>query len=256
MVTRRGFLQSVAAAFAMPAVASVASCYGVKQFEFAPWVDVHASRFDLSKPFDWGDMTIATDGRKLISVSKLASVEIDGTRALPNVEHLPWDCFSGGGWKRFQCQRKKSEIKACGTSCENCLGLGWLGDVKYGKFDPRKGPSNFVNDFVFEQFFDNDIDVYSDEDMRKHLDATNGWETDGWHSDRYCEVCSASGWNEDGQVCVVDGINYDSGFIASIQRFGDFEIRQEEYATSDSKTHQLLLFRGHDFRGMMMPRAF
>ena len=250
---RRSFMQSFAAAFALPAISTVANCYGVRQFDFAPWVDRYTSRFDLSKPFDWNDMTIATDGRKLICVSKLSSVEVDGKRALPRVGHLPWDNFESGGWKRFECERRKPNPASNGSTCEQCLGLGWLGNVTYGKFDPRTGPKDFLNDFVVDKYYD--IDGAMDrEDVIKHLDQ-HGWETEGWHSDRYCEACNASGFDDEGSVCVVDGIGYDSGYIASIARFGDFEIRQEDYQTDNKAWHKLLLFRGHDFKGMVMPRA-
>lgn len=253
MTTRRSFLQSMAAMFAMPSVTTFAGDYGIRQCDFAPWVCNLSSRFDLSKPFDWDGYSIATDGRKLIRVPLVASVGTDRVRKTPEFGSLPWENLDGCGWKPYSKQR----IKLDEGVCENCLGIGWTGNPQWREFDVRLAPKVYQDRFVNYRWEDLALD--SLRCTRKHLDEHNGWMTTDWHGDEFCTVCNGVGEVKHGFGRVIDGSIYDGGFVAAVERLGEFETKLEDYELNKwgvKEVHKLLLFRGNGFDGMMMPRTW
>lgn len=252
MTTRRSFLQSMAAMFALPSVAVFSADYGIKKYDFAPWVDAYSTRFDLSKPFDWNGFTIATDGRKLIRVPMVESSTADNPRKAPNVEGLPWDTFNSDGWKPFDPYR----VPMKEATCANCCGIGWVGNPEWRQFDVRTAPEVYQRRFIHETCMDLELEDYTE--ARMELDKRIGWMTTAWVGSALCDVCDGSGHDEFGFGIKIDDARYDGGYIAAIQRLGDFETKLEDYETNcygKMETHKLLLFRGNGFDGMVMPRA-
>ncbi len=226
--------------------------YGVRQYDFAPWVDHYSKRFDLSKPFDFNGFSIATDGRKLIRVPVMQSSELDGSRKTPDASHLPWDGFDDGGWKPFSKQRIKP--KNTGTYCEQCCGIGWIGKTEWKEFDVRTTPEPYRKRYEHDCWIDSEC--FNQDEFSKYLER-HGWKTTDWIGEKMCDQCVGSGWNVEGCEYQIDGQRFDSGFISAIERLGSFETRLEDYGIKqygEPETVKLLLFRGDGFDGMVMPR--
>jgi hypothetical protein len=245
-------MQSMAAMFALPSVSTFASDYGAKQYDFAPWVCNYSTRFNLSKPFDWNGYSIATDGRKLVRVPMVESVCGTNLQRTPNVSGLPWETFQSGGWKPY----KEHRVAQDETTCEACLGIGWIGNPEWREFDLRSAPEVYQRRILRDMMWDYELE--SVHEVVAELNRRVGWMHTDWVGENMCEACNGSGTNEDGVAIEIDGCRYDAGFIAAIKKLGDFETKLEDYDNGGSgakSVHKLLLFRGDGFEGMVMPRV-
>lgn len=251
--TRRSFMQSMAAMLALPSVSTFAADYGSKTYDFSPWVCNYTCRFDLSKPFDWNGYSIATDGRKLIRVPMVGSVCGTTLRKTPNVEFLPWETFKSNGWKPY----KEHRVALDESTCEKCLGIGWIGNTEWKEFDVRTAPEIYRQRFMQNMMWDLELDRY--QELTEHLDKKLGWMHTDWVGSSLCDLCNGSGTEEDGTGILIDGSRYDGGYIAAIRRLGDFETKLEDYEirgySGMTEVHKLLLFRGDGFDGVVMPRV-
>lgn len=254
-INRRSFMEAMAACFTLPAL-SIADKLYTPTLDLNPWLCFEDSRYDLSKPWDVGGRSIATDGRRLIRVGLLDSSQADGDRIVPEFNNLPWDAFESGGWKNLP-----NPIYHSGdgdVSCGECLGIGWIGNTRWGKFSVRDTPESFRKAWMQDQ---EEYVMFSNESQMITCFNQNPehWNNTGWHGDHMCERCNGSGWLKDGEVLVVGGSPYDLGYFNAALKFGDIEYRQEDYEPpaqrrGSSQICKLMLFRGDGFDGMIMPR--
>ena len=252
MQNRRSFMASMAAALALPSLSIAEKIYDPK-IDLNPWLCFEESRYDLSKPWDVGGGSIATDGCRLIRVGLLDSSQSDGDRVVPEFNNLPWDAFESGRWKKLPNPIYYSGAED--VSCGDCLGIGWIGNTRWGKFSVRDTPESFRKAWMEDHVMFNEASQ-----MTTWLNNNpEHWNNTGWHGDHLCERCNGSGWLDNGEVLVVGGSPYDLGYINAALKFGDIEYRQEDYEPSgqrrgSSQICQLMLFRGDGFDGMIMPR--
>jgi hypothetical protein len=247
-------MASMAAALALPSLSIAEKLYDPK-IDLNPWLCFEDSRYDLSKPWDVEGRSIATDGRRLIRVGLIESAKADGDRIVPQFNNLPWDAFESGGWRKLP-----NELTGgCDdVSCPECLGIGWIGNTRWGTFSVRDVPEPYRKSWMEYQ------EEYAMHDDERSMIAwlnrnPTRWNNTGWHGDHMCQRCNGTGWLDEGEVYIVEGVPYDAGYINAAKVFGDIEYRQEDYTPAvgykyGSDVSKLMLFRGDGFDGMIMPR--
>jgi hypothetical protein len=146
-LSRRSFIGAMTAALSMPSLSIAEKLYDPK-IDLNPWLCFEDSRYDLSKPWDVGGRSIATDSRRLIRVGLLDSAKADGDRVVPEFNYLPWDAFQSGGWKKLRSGVVAGSKDVC---CGECLGIGWIGNTRYVKFSVRDVPETYRKAWMEDQ---------------------------------------------------------------------------------------------------------
>lgn len=246
---RRTFMQSLATAFATPAI-GLAFRPSKPTIRWDLFTDEIACRYDLSAPWVVGDSTFATDGRALIS-AKGCDGETGENRRIPSLHGLPWDDFDGTGWKSsrelIRVATAEREMK-----CPECYGFGVIGQRTKCSCDESTvfievdGKTVFNRaDWLIEQLEDDPDFFESDPICRKCRNSG--------YAGTHCARCKGDGYvKDDIYRWQLDGKTFCPGLLARFQTLGDFDCLVTHQLTYDRTESPLMLIRFNGGVGMLM----
>lgn len=222
-VTRRSFLQSMAAAFSATALGVRMSPAQPAAIRYELFTDTSAwvRRHQICEPFSLDGAVYATDARVLITHPGEWSGS--GNAKVPDVGKLWWDEFDKPGWKELPEQRL--ELTTHDSSlCHLCMGLGRVGDGVHRV-------------------------------LCRDEDGDPEW---AWAGGAKCHQCNGTGWEEEyPHVDRIDGAAFSPGYMNRLRTLGGLDYRILSLG-DDRRVHprgnaEVLLVRGDGgVRGMLM----
>jgi hypothetical protein len=204
--------------------------------------DPGVCRYDLSKPWTWSGLTIASDARILVCRDG-GDGEVNTERRVPKVDGLWWDEFESSGWGRLaDAKRASNPPGSLNWPCEACFGNGYRGVgspcTNKDCFDGR----------VLDGDVDPDTIMWNPESYMKDCPTCRGTEKVGVS---YCGQCNATGISQESYHYDIQGQAFCPSMIGRLRTLGDIDVRVVDTSDGD-KTKVMVFRRGDGVRGFAM----
>lgn len=245
MISRRSFVQSLAAAMATPTI-GLAFTPTKPQIRWDLFTDDIAMRWDLSAPWVVNNSTFATDGRALISAIGCDGDTGEG-RKVPSLHMLPWDDFDKAEWKSSRSLNRVA-TNSEDMVCTDCFGFGVIGartKCKCGDMVVDEDGKPVLN---HKEWIFSDVDAEDfgfDEPICRRCQNTG-------YIGNICQRCKGSGYvSDDVYRWQLDGMTFCPGLLGKFQTLGDFDCLLTTQSV-DRKEQPLMLIRFDGGCGMLM----
>lgn len=247
---RRSFLQSLGAALATPALASILGPLETarRPIDFAAWTEPNGhSRFAIERPFIQSHHRYATDRCRIIRELCVDADTEDATGLkFPNARGLRWEDLEQLDYQEAPAQRW-TKAPGLHSPCPECHPLGLIGPTTPCPCveQVKKDLANFTHEYGSDPLSD-DSDPPQDE-----------WPEE-WYCSKcrnglrgqICPRCNGEAWVE--EVQIVAGCPFRMDFYAELQKLPDPRISVMHEWYQHGQPFGILGFRCDGAEGLIM----